>query len=251
VGGALPIQFPKSEFPRAGPSHGGRRRLPRRSIIPNAIISFNHEVQKADASGLPGSAVRIRTPDPPLQATAAFRVYPRLRPHFHSKPRAPCHRPHVPTPLRPHAVLYSAVASALPQPVAAWLSAAETQKTGQPMNTTLRSHDGARTRKVPIAAPRTGWPRRGRTARGVDRVPRPGHAHPPRRCRPRAVIMTVVNPSGPFRVIICELNTGIVCRRDGTRWLLDSHAEGEQYLEFASGTRRSTSSAFRARHIPS
>src|SRR5688500_16365981 len=85
VGGGSAIQFPKSEFPRgAGRGRGGRRFLRRRSIISNYIISFNRKVRELPTAviGRTRSAVRIRTPDPPLQATAAFRVYPRLRPHF-------------------------------------------------------------------------------------------------------------------------------------------------------------------------
>src|SRR5688500_17155713 len=61
---------------------------------------------------------------------------------------SPCH---LVTPSPPHPSP-SRVASPLPQPVAAWLSGAESQKTGRSANTPVRSYDGARSRRVRTVA---------------------------------------------------------------------------------------------------
>ena len=37
-----------------------------------------------------------------------------------------------------------------------------------------------------------------------------------------------------FKVIVCDVNTGIVCRPDGLRWRSDIHSTDDKYLFFPS-----------------
>jgi hypothetical protein len=43
-----------------------------------------------------------------------------------------------------------------------------------------------------------------------------------------------VEPLKPFRVTVCEVATGIVCKPTGVRWQSDRDGEDEQSLHFAT-----------------
>lgn len=43
-----------------------------------------------------------------------------------------------------------------------------------------------------------------------------------------------MEPAKPFRVLVCEVATGIVCKPDGLRWRSDRNIESEKFLRFAT-----------------
>lgn len=38
----------------------------------------------------------------------------------------------------------------------------------------------------------------------------------------------------PFRVLVCEASTGIVCRPDGVQWRRDVNGDADKYVSFAT-----------------
>lgn len=41
-----------------------------------------------------------------------------------------------------------------------------------------------------------------------------------------------MDASKPFRVLVCEVWTGVLCRPDGVRWRRDIDGEAEKYVSF-------------------